>query len=258
MSAERCNCGTHTKAACDIAGACGQGAAHLPAAPTPTEQPITREWCERMAKLEAGYDGNIEAGAAPLPAEQAGELPPLPAEHCELLNNLYGTAPIPAEIEQPFAGIIVLLETFAEIGMVAKRDGNPTPNSLLCLRFAAELRAALAARQAPTEQTGTIDTPEFMELLGEYGFAVAVNDKPLADTVRDGIVVYIDQWHNAALAARQVGAPDAELAAVNAGVDAAMDTLNAHRHERLERRLANVPVETERRGGGDRRDSASK
>lgn len=63
-------------------------------------------------------------------------------------------------------------------------------------------RAPLPAAPAPTKQAGTIDTPEFMELLGEYGFAVAVNDKPLADTVRDGIVVYINQWHSAALAAR--------------------------------------------------------
>jgi hypothetical protein len=71
--------------------------------------------------------------------------------------------------------------------------------------------APLPAAPAPTEPASTIDTPEFMELLGEYGFAVAVNDKPLADTVRDGIVVYIDQCHRAALAARQAPADDYTL-----------------------------------------------
>lgn len=46
------------------------------------------------------------------------------------------------ELPQPYAGAITLLETIAEHGALAKfDDGMPTPNSVLCKRFAEQLRA---------------------------------------------------------------------------------------------------------------------
>lgn len=55
-------------------------------------------------------------------------------------------APDVRDIPHPYAGAIVLLETFASIGMTARRDGQPTPNSLLCTKFANDLRLAAAPR----------------------------------------------------------------------------------------------------------------
>ncbi|HJV72703.1 MAG TPA: hypothetical protein VJ654_00650 [Noviherbaspirillum sp.] len=45
------------------------------------------------------------------------------------------------EVDQPYAGTIVLLETIAQYGAKSFDDGNPTPMRALCLRFAAEIRA---------------------------------------------------------------------------------------------------------------------
>lgn len=54
-------------------------------------------------------------------------------------------------IAQPLAGAIVLLETIAECGATAFIDGQRTPNSELCKRFADELRTE--ARRATAGQT---------------------------------------------------------------------------------------------------------
>jgi hypothetical protein len=75
---------------------------------------------------------------APAPTEQA-EL--LPREVIDSLESLGYTMPLPTDIPQPIAGAIALLEAFSQLGMTAKKDGKPTPNSLLCSRLAAELRA---------------------------------------------------------------------------------------------------------------------
>jgi hypothetical protein len=67
--------------------------------------------------------------------------------------NCRATPPAPSTtggsmLQQPFAGAITLLETIAQYGMTPEVDGKPTPNKELCLRFASEMRAALAAKPA--------------------------------------------------------------------------------------------------------------
>lgn len=78
-----------------------------------------------------------------------------------------GTDSNSSAIPQPFAGAITMLELIAEHGAVAKfDDGQPTPNSELCKRFARELRDAAASfsaaplsRNAGTEWAG-VPVPE--------------------------------------------------------------------------------------------------
>jgi hypothetical protein len=168
--------------------------------------------------------------AAAMSEGQAAE--PLDSLTLSLLNDLHGKGTIPNDWPQPYAGIIVLLETLSEIGMTAKRDGAPTANSRLCTRFAADLRAILAAQPAPVG----VDASEITQILAEVIAAKVVMKK--AGIAQAEFGVMFKQY----VAARQVPAAD-ELADCYEGIaQAELMNENLRKYGTIDKPAAQPPI----------------
>jgi hypothetical protein len=153
MSAERCNCGTHTKAACDFAGACGPVTATLPAAAAPIEQqdelPITRS---TYGTLEACEAEQARRNAAPtdcehVPYKTKGGPHDDDVIRCAKCGNYLPVAALPAEQAEELPPTNLMTENWSGAPHTAFRHADNSRYTTTTYEDIESVGAALAARQ---------------------------------------------------------------------------------------------------------------